>query len=66
MIRSIESFDIPDFPLQLLDPSSVVTATFSDSVLLSVPPCSLAGQQVSLTYQNMATKVTGKRESFFN
>ncbi|XP_023672090.1 uroplakin-2 [Paramormyrops kingsleyae] len=54
-----------NFPLQLLDSSSVVTATFTDSVLLNVPPCSLAGQKVSLTYQNMANKSTVTLQNVF-
>ncbi|XP_048839100.1 uroplakin-2 [Brienomyrus brachyistius] len=54
-----------NFPLQLVNASSVVTAAFTDSVLLIVPPCTFAEQMASLTYQNTATKETVNLQNVF-
>ncbi|KAG7483530.1 hypothetical protein MATL_G00039380 [Megalops atlanticus] len=46
-----------EFTVSLLTGSDgVITSTFTDSVFLSLPPCSLAGQSVNLQYNNTATK----------
>ncbi|KAF4073238.1 hypothetical protein AMELA_G00256580 [Ameiurus melas] len=45
-----------DFPLSMLSvEDSVITGRFIDSLLLSLPPCTYAGQSVDLEYLNCYT-----------
>ncbi|XP_018610831.2 uroplakin-2 [Scleropages formosus] len=55
-----------DFQLSALSSSDgVVTSSFSDSVLLSLPPCRLSGNGVTLQYENMATNVNTTSTNIF-
>ncbi|XP_064207019.1 uroplakin-2-like [Anguilla rostrata] len=55
-----------EFQLKLLGPSDgVVTSVFSDSLIVSLPPCSLAGKNVDLWYKNIATSKNNTLKNIF-
>ncbi|KAL4608645.1 uroplakin-2 [Arapaima gigas] len=60
------TFAHADFQLRALTSSDgVLSSSYSDSVLLSSPPCRLGGNRVTLQFQNMATNMNTTMNNIF-